>query len=123
MKTVAKILAVLLVTSCGMSKDQMIKKQIESKRSKISALEEQIAGLEKQLSDSTEDRDKVAVTLKVMQPEVFKHYITVFGNVEADQYARISPEMNGQIRTIHASSGKHVNKTGTGNSNVWLIRL
>ena len=45
-----------------------------------------------------------------MQPEEFRHYITVFGNVEADQYAKISPEMNGQIRTIHVQEGQHVSK-------------
>ena len=110
MKTAAKILAVLLLVSCGMSKDQMIKKQIESKKSKISQLEEQIADLEKQLTDTLDERDRIAVEIKDMQSEEFKHYITVFGNVEADQYAKISPEMNGQIRTIHVQEGQHVSK-------------
>ena len=110
MKTAAKILAVLLLVSCGMSKDQMIKKQIESKKSKISQLEEQVAELEKQLTDTIDDRDRIAVEIKDMQPEEFKHYITVFGNVEADQYAKISPEMSGQIRSIHVQEGQHVNK-------------
>ncbi len=110
MKTIAKILAVLLVVSCGMSKDQMIKKQIESKKNQILKLQEQIAVLEKQLTDTIEQYNKVAVELKEMYPEEFRHYITVFGNVEADKYARISPEMNGQIRTIHVREGQRVNK-------------
>lgn len=110
MKTAAKILAVLLLVSCGMSKDQMIKKQIEGKKSKISQLEEQIAALEKQLTDTLDEQGRIAVEIKEMQPEEFKHYITVFGNVEADQYAKISPEMSGQVRTIHVKEGQHVKK-------------
>jgi RND family efflux transporter MFP subunit len=110
MKTVVKILAVLLVVSCGMSKDQMIKKQIESKKVKIIDLEKQISELEKKLSDTTEKRTLIAVELKEIKPEVFKHYITVFGNVEADKYAKVSPEMNGQIRTIHVQEGQNVSK-------------
>jgi membrane fusion protein (multidrug efflux system) len=110
MKTVLKILAVILVVSCGMSKDQMIKKQIEGKKAKILQLEDEITELEKKLSDTVEKKTIIAVELKEIQPEEFKHYITVFGNVEADQYAKVSPEMNGQIRTIHVKEGQHVSK-------------
>lgn len=110
MKTVVKLLAVLLVVSCGMSKDQMLKKQIASKKAQIIKLEKQIVELEKQLSDTAEKRTIIAVELKDIKPEVFKHYITVFGNVEAEKYAKVSPEMSGQIRTIHVQEGQHVGK-------------
>jgi len=110
MKTSVFFLAILLVAGCGMSGDQMIKQQIESKKNKISALEKEIAALEKQLSDSAQEVNEVAVDLKTVEPEEFRHYITVFGNVEADKYAKISPEMNGQIRTIHVSEGERVGK-------------
>jgi RND family efflux transporter MFP subunit len=110
MKTTATILAVLLLVSCGMSKDQMIRKQIESKKSKISQLQEQITALEKQLTDPTDDTKGIAVEVKKIATEEFRHYITVFGDVEADQYAKVSPEMNGQIRTIHVKEGQRVRK-------------
>jgi len=110
MKTLVKILAVMLLVGCGMSKDQMIKKQIEAKKSKILKLQEEIAGLEKQLSDTSDAQAAIAVYVKNIKPEEFKHYITVFGNVEASQYARVSPEMNGQIRTIHVQEGQKVSK-------------
>jgi RND family efflux transporter MFP subunit len=110
MKTAAKLLAVLLVVSCGMSKDQMIKKQIESKKAQIIKLEKKIEELENELSDTTEKRTTIAVQIKEIKPEVFKHYITVFGNVEADKYAKVSPEMNGQIRTIHVQEGQRISK-------------
>jgi membrane fusion protein (multidrug efflux system) len=110
MKTVVKFLAVLLLVSCGMSKDQMIKKQIEAKKSKILKLQEEIAGLEDQLSDTNDIPPAIVVGVKQMKPEEFKHYITVFGNVEASKYAKVSPEMNGQIRKIHVEEGQHINK-------------
>jgi len=110
MKTVAKLLAVLLLVSCGMSKDQMIKKQIEAKKSKILKLQEEIVSLENQLSDTNDIPSAIVVEVKQMKPEEFKHFITVFGNVEASQYAKVSPEMNGQIRKIHVEEGQHVSR-------------
>lgn len=110
MKTIVKMLAVILVVSCGMSKDEMLKKQIEGKKSKILKLENQISELEKKLTDTTDANSKIAVNVKVMKPDTFYHYITVFGNVEADKYAKISPEMNGQITKIHVEEGQHVSK-------------
>ncbi len=110
MKTTVKILAILLLVGCGMSKDQMLKKQIASKKSKILKIQEEIATLEKQLSDSTDIKSAITVEVKNIQSEEFKHFITVFGNVEASQYAKVSPEMSGQIRTIHVQEGQYVNK-------------
>lgn len=110
MKTTVSILAVLLLASCGMSKDQMIRKQIQSKKTQIAKLEKKITELESQLTDTLDSDNSVIVTLKEVQPESFSHYITVFGNVEAEQYARVSPEMNGQIRKIHVQEGQHCSK-------------
>lgn len=110
MKTLVKFLAVLLLVSCGMSKNDRIKKEIESKKNKIVKLEEAISKLQKELTDTTEAQTAIAVTIKNMKPEVFNHYITVFGNVEADQFAKVSPEMNGQIDKIYVEEGQSVNK-------------
>ncbi|MFO7657550.1 MAG: efflux RND transporter periplasmic adaptor subunit [Bacteroidales bacterium] len=110
MKTLSILIAAALLTGCGMSKDDMLKKQIESKKAKIVKLESSIKILEKQLSDSAVKVNTIAVEIKEMNPEVFNHYITVFGNVEANQYAKISPEMNGQITRIHVDEGQRVAK-------------
>jgi membrane fusion protein, multidrug efflux system len=110
MKTAIIIMTVLLAASCSMSNDQSLKKQIEAKKNQISRLENEINAMEKQVTDTTQVRDAIMVGLQEINPEVFKHYITVFGNVEADQYARVSPEMSGQIRTIHVKEGQRVNK-------------
>ncbi|MBN2612145.1 MAG: efflux RND transporter periplasmic adaptor subunit [Bacteroidales bacterium] len=110
MRTLTILIAAILVTGCGMSKDDMLKKQIESKKTKIVKLEKSIKELEKQLSDSADNVTTIAVEVKEMNPEVFNHYITVFGNVEANQYAKISPEMNGQVTRIHVDEGQRVTK-------------
>ncbi|MBN2213379.1 MAG: efflux RND transporter periplasmic adaptor subunit [Bacteroidales bacterium] len=110
MKTLAQIVTILLLVSCGISKDEKIKNQIESKKAKIVMLEKSINELEKELTDTAEMINPLAVEIKEMKNEVFRHYITVFGNVEADLYAKISPEMNGQITGIHVEEGQRVRK-------------
>ncbi|UCG27895.1 MAG: efflux RND transporter periplasmic adaptor subunit [Bacteroidales bacterium] len=53
---------------------------------------------------------KVPVYVKTVRPESFEHFIQVSGSVEAEQDAMISPEINGQIRTIHVKEGEHVER-------------
>ena len=45
-----------------------------------------------------------------MQPETFEHYIEINGRLEAEEDAFISPEMSGQIETIHVKEGQFVKK-------------
>jgi membrane fusion protein (multidrug efflux system) len=45
-----------------------------------------------------------------MQPESFEHYIEINGRLEAEEDAFISPEMSGQIETIHVKEGETVKK-------------
>lgn len=52
----------------------------------------------------------IPVFVKQMNPEKFQHFIQVNGKVEAEQEAVISPEINGQIRTIHVKEGDQVRK-------------
>lgn len=110
MKTLTIFFTVLLLTACGMSKDDLLKKKIESKKGKIVKLEKAIKKLEKQIIDTATTYSTLAVEVKEIQPEIFRHFITVFGNVEANQYAKISPEMNGQITRLHVEEGQKVNK-------------
>lgn len=110
MKTIVKILAILLLAACSASNDNSVKQQIESKKAQVEKLQKEIAELEKQQeNDTTQTHNEIAVEIKEIQPEEFNHYITVFGNVEADKYAKISPEMNGQIKKIHVEEGQRVN--------------
>ncbi|MDA3893279.1 MAG: efflux RND transporter periplasmic adaptor subunit [Salinivirgaceae bacterium] len=111
MKTLVKILPiVLLLASCGRSGDEAIKKQILQKKQQIINIEQQIAGLEKKLTDTVHKSNNIPVSVKEMLGEEFNHYFLIYGNVEADKYGMISPEMNGKIKDILVKEGQVVEK-------------
>jgi RND family efflux transporter MFP subunit len=93
-----------------MSKDEMLKKQIISKKNKLHKIEKSIAELEKQLADTANSDKAIGITIKTMNGENFSHYIHVTGKVDAVDYAVISPETGGQIKTIHVKEGQWVRK-------------
>ena len=109
MKNIIIGLVVILAAGCGMSKEEMIKKQIQNKKDKIHTYEKQIAELEKMLFD-TLDVSFIPVTVKNMKGGEFNHYFIVSGNVEAEDYAIVSPEMGGQIIKIHVNEGDFVQR-------------
>lgn len=111
MRTLVKILpVVLLLAACGGSADDAIKKQILQKKQQIIKIEQQITGLEKKLTDTVKVSKNIAVSVKEMKGEAFNHYFLVYGNVEADKYGNISPEMNGKIQEIKVVEGQVVKK-------------
>ncbi len=61
-----------------------------------------------------QNKESIAIKVKVKTAESkdFYHYINVSGNVEAEQYAFISPQTNGQITKIYVNEGDYV-KQGT----------
>ena len=60
----------------------------------------------------TNEQKKIAIKVKVKEAKTqdFNHYIKVSGNVEAEQYAFISPQANGQITKIYVNEGDYVKK-------------
>lgn len=111
MKTLVRILPiVVLLASCGGSDDAAIKKQIIRKKQQIVTIEQQIAKLEQKLKDTSEVDNSIPVEVKEMKPEPFNHYFTVFGNVEADKYGMINPEMAGRVASIDVVEGQQVTK-------------
>lgn len=111
MKTIAKILpALLLLVACSGTSDDQIKKQIIGQKQKIVQIEQTIAELESQLTDTVHTSRNIPVSVKQMEGEAFNHYFLVFGNVEADNYGMISPEMSGKIKSIHVKEGQVVKK-------------
>ena len=65
-------------------------------------------------ADSGEDEKvlihKIPVTTLNAQPETFNHFFEVKANIEAIEFAIISPESPGQIKKIYVNEGQHVNK-------------
>lgn len=109
MKKVVHIVAVIFVlTLFGCDQNEMIKKKIISKKEKINKLENEIKELESELKDTIQVNDFIPVEVKEMVPEEFNHFIIAYGEVEAVDYALVSPEMPGQIKKIHVNEGQRV---------------
>ncbi len=97
----------MIIGACSMD-DETIEKKIIQKQEQIAKIEQQIADLRKKMSDTTETDTHIPVNIKKLQGEPFNHYIVVYGNVEARNYAAVSPEMSGRVRTIHVKEGSKV---------------
>ncbi len=52
----------------------------------------------------------IPVRVTEMKPEVFKHYIETSGNVEAVEWAFITPQINGKVKTVNVEEGDKVKK-------------
>lgn len=110
MRNLVILMVIVILASCGGDKNAMLKQQIDRKKMQISKLEKQIEELEAQLVDTAHTKEAIPVNIKEMKGEEFEHYVIVYGEVEAENYANISPEMPGQIKTIHVAEGQKVNK-------------
>ncbi len=103
---------VVLSGACNRNSPQMIEQQISKKMDQVKKLNEEIALLEETIrqDSSSEIKFLVPVSVKTMQPESFQHFIEISGKLEAEENAFISPEMNGQIKTVHVKEGEAVKK-------------
>ncbi len=102
--------ALFLVVSCSQDNPEAIQKKIIQNKQKITKLNQQIRELEEQLEDesSTDKTSGTVVNIKELTPEMFEHYITVSGKVEAVNDVRVSPEMSGQVNKVHVDEGETV---------------
>ncbi len=89
--------------------DLKLIKQIAAQKNRIVGIESAIKKLENKMT-AREEKNLIPVAVKEMQPEVFDHFIITYGEVEAKNYANISPEMNGRIDKIYVTEGQRVNE-------------
>ncbi len=89
--------------------DLKLIKQIAAQKNRIVGIESAIKKIENQMT-AREEKNLISVAVKDIQPEVFNHYIITYGEVEAKNYANISPEMNGRIEKIFVKEGQRVKK-------------
>ena len=85
-------------------------KKIAQQRNKIVGMNRNLKALENQLASMKKEKSLVPVAIKEMKPEPFSDYIIVYGNVESDNYALISPEMGGRVEKIHVKEGDWVKR-------------
>ncbi len=92
--------------------------QKKEELAKLKSQQQEIAGrikvLETELATlapvkATEGRVKL-VQVKPVQPQTFKHYISVQGTVESDNNILISPKTGGVITAVYANEGDRVSQ-------------
>ncbi len=104
---------VVLASACNMNSPEMIEQQLKKKKDQVREINDQIASLEEQLAQNPGEAEAaymVPVSIKLMDPQPFEHYIEITGKLEAEEDAFISPEMNGQIDRIYVKEGQSVQK-------------
>lgn len=82
-------------------------------RDELLAHKEEITKLEAKLLEADTVKKEVNyinVSVKEAVLEAVKHNFSVTGNVAAENYAYITPEMNGQIKKIHVVEGQNVSQ-------------
>lgn len=99
---------VLILSSCGggnpESLDELKSKQAELK-TQLSDITEKISKLEGDSAKKT-----TLIEAKVIQPTIFKTYISVQGRVDAEESVSLSSEMPGTITKINVAVGDVVTK-------------
>lgn len=80
------------------------KKLVVETNKKISELENEL----ERLGGAAVMRNSVSVGIATLSPQPFSHFVKVNANVEAVNEATISPETNGQIRSIPVRKGQKV---------------
>lgn len=108
------ITVILFSFACNTEQDiEKVKQKVAELKSKKVELAYEIDSLEKIISGDTthiENIYRVPVRVKTIKQESFKHYFEASGNVEAINSAYISPEINGQIKSILVEEGDRVSK-------------
>lgn len=112
MKKFFLFLTIAIFTGCQSSETkESVEKAISEHRKQIQEHTAQIKTLEQKLMelDTTKSNAfSIPVFSQKMVPTKFSHYLQINGRVEADNNAAISPEMAGQVKTIHVKEGERV---------------
>ena len=114
MKKITFIAIIAFLASCTSTETpDTLRQKISEMKDQQLTLNHQIKELEKQLkSIETEEvtTGLVPVLVKEVTNETFAHFFQANGKVELAEEAQISPETNGQIKTIHVIKGQRVSK-------------
>jgi len=115
MKKILIIALLAFMVSCGNneSSPEEVKKQIQDYKNQISEINDKIDKLEKTLEEQgveTKETAKLRVKSQTLTPGHFAHYVEASASLEAVNSAFISPEINGQVQTIHVREGDYVQK-------------
>lgn len=109
--------AALLVMSCGQKKNEKLttkadyEKAIAKKAEKINKMNKEIRELRGEIETKFPDEiQKKRVIIQEMMRRKFEHSVSVRGEVEAVNYARVTPEFSGIIEQVLVKEGQKVRK-------------
>lgn len=108
--------SILVFTSCAESdKLEDLKKEKEELKAEITEAEAKIDEIDKKIKDlgGEEDKDYPDVTVSTAESMIFEHYITVQGQVEANDMVMVTPEVGGVITSLKVKEGDEVLKGQT----------
>ncbi|RLD81340.1 MAG: hypothetical protein DRJ10_06300 [Bacteroidetes bacterium] len=111
MKKLVAILIIATFVACGKTDETKdIKGKIAEYKNQIVELEDKIAELEEKQGVETKETTKLRVKAQTIAPVHFAHFVESSASLEAVNSAFISPEINGQVQTIHVKEGNYVQK-------------
>lgn len=123
MKNIYLILvATILFASCADKKEVSVEDvlasnditQLKSKKSEITAKQQELAADLKQLNDKIDalddSKNMPLITTYKVKEEVFTHFIELQGSVQTKQNVLIYPEMAGILESVYVKEGQKVSK-------------
>lgn len=109
------IFATILAFACNSGSEvDKKKKELAELKAQQQEISGQIKKLETELATlvpakNTETRIKL-VEVTAVQPQTFKHYISVQGTIESDNNVMVSPKTGGVITAVYVNEGDRVSK-------------
>ncbi len=111
----AALIVVFSLFACGGSAPENADREaLETRRDSlkemIGTLNAELASLETQLAEMSDDFSLLSVTAVTTSAGAYKHYFTVQGNIETDLNASVYPETQGIVKSILVSEGQQVSR-------------
>lgn len=110
----------LALVACAGGEEKTDLQTLESKRDSLRQAYQKLATEISTLESSIErEKEKMGIAKKytvksyVVKPNLFEHYISVQGVVEADKSVMLNAEAQGSVRAIYAKEGETVKKGQT----------
>lgn len=105
------VFAAILLSACGGAQPKDKSAQLSALKEQKSQLEAQIAQLEKEVGAQAGAAQRLhTVALTELQPQVFRHYIDLQGQVDAEDNVPVTSKMPGVLSKVLVKNGDFVKK-------------
>jgi RND family efflux transporter MFP subunit len=113
MKRILVFLSIAFMLACGATKEENGDlKALQQERDSLikvqNEVEDRLAVINTKLGKLDTSKQLMQVTTVEVEQGTFRHFLEVYGNVEAARNVTLYPEMNGIIQQIHVKEGEKV---------------